>query len=74
MWLIERQTWEDLLCWSPVTSPCRQQKFGLTDSHDKLIPLFFRFPHGVENYLHIEKPVELLRALWNFRKIGWTDP
>ena len=30
--------------------------------------LFFRFPHGGENYLHIEKPVEVLRALWNFRR------
>ena len=40
------------------------------DSHDKLFlcPFdfscwFFRFPHGGENYLHIEKPVEVLRAL-----------
>ena len=25
--------------------------------------LFFRFPHGSENYLHIKKPVEVLATL-----------
>ena len=45
------------------------------DSHGKLFLsalliflLVFCFPHGGENYLHIGNPVEVVRALWNFRR------